>query len=89
MNSMLSFAQFKQMIGSHFGVEETRLTEATSFLDDLGVDSLSLVNFIVRLEKKYGIKIEMDRAWSLGNIGEVYEMLVERIALSPQEAVGT
>jgi acyl carrier protein len=74
-----SFDQFKRMIADHFGFEEDRLEHATSFLDDLGIDSLSLINFVVKLEMKYGIKIDMDNVWDLQSVGEAYKIFRQKI----------
>ena len=52
MNEVISFNQFKEMIAGHLGVDSNNLMPETSLLDDLGIDSLSLVNFIIKLEKK-------------------------------------
>ncbi|HEX3043816.1 MAG TPA: acyl carrier protein [Bacillota bacterium] len=79
MDKTPSFDQFKLMIADHLGVDVNRITKDTSFLDDLGIDSLSLVNFIIKLEKMYQIKIELDHVWQLKNIGEAYEILRQRI----------
>jgi acyl carrier protein len=79
MTRAMSFEQFKQVIADHFGVDAGRITKTTSFLDDLGLDSLSIINFIVRLEKKYAIKIEMDTLWRMKNIGEAYGIFMQRL----------
>jgi acyl carrier protein len=79
MNNTVSFDQFRHMVADHFGLPIDRLTKDISFLDDLGLDSLSLVNFIIKLEKTYNIKIEMDNVWSLKNIGEAYDILIKKI----------
>lgn len=79
MDNIPSFDQFKQMIADHLGVDARQITRDTSFLDDLGVDSLSLVNFIIKLEKMYHIKIELDHVWRLKNIGEAYEIFMQRV----------
>jgi acyl carrier protein len=79
MNETVTYEEFVRMILDHFGLEQEKITRDTSFLDDLGVDSLSLVDFIVRLDKKYGIRIEMDGVFSLKNVGEAYALLVRKL----------
>ncbi len=77
-----SFDRFKHMIADHFGFETDRLEHATSFLDDLGIDSLSLINFVVKLELKYGIKIDMDSVWDLRSVGEAYKIFRKKIEVA-------
>ena len=79
MDTTMSFNQFREMIAEHLGFDKNKLTKDTSFLDDLGVDSLSLINFIIKLEKKYDVKIELDNVWALKNIGEAYEIFIEKL----------
>jgi acyl carrier protein len=78
MSTMVNFDQFKQMVADHFGFKTEQLLHATSFIDDLGIDSLSLVNFVIKLERKYGIKIEMDSVWQLKSIGEAFEIFIQK-----------
>jgi acyl carrier protein len=83
MDKTPNFDQFKLMIADHLGVDVNRITKDTSFLNDLGIDSLSLVNFIIKLEKMYGIRIELDHVWRLKNIGEAYEIFQQRLNSTP------
>lgn len=75
----LSLEKFMQMISDHLGIDESEITPETSFLDDLGIDSLSLINFIIKLERKFGIKINLDSIWTLKNIREAYQVFVDKI----------
>ena len=79
MNRIMSFIQFKEMIADHLGFDSNKLTRDTSFIDDMGIDSLSLVNFIIKLEMKYSVKIEMDKVWLLKNIGQAYDLFVQKV----------
>jgi acyl carrier protein len=79
MDKAVSFHRFKEMIAHNLGVDIKGLTRDTSFLDDLGIDSLSLINFIITLEKTYDIRIEMDMIWTLKNIGGAYDMFIQKL----------
>ncbi len=67
------------MIADHIGLDVGRLKKETSFIDDLGIDSLTLINFIVKLEKKYNVKVEMDNIVKLKTVGEAYDVFVNTI----------
>jgi acyl carrier protein len=84
MDRKISFDEFRKMIADYFGIALERISRGVSFSNDLGIDSLSLVNFIVKLEKNYGIKIDLDYVWSLSDIGEAYDTLVAR--MNPKES---
>jgi acyl carrier protein len=79
VENKISFDRFKAMIADHFGLETEKISREVSFISDLGLDSLSLVNFIVKLEKKYGIRIEMESVWSMKNIGEAYDLFTGQV----------
>jgi acyl carrier protein len=52
----------KKIVVERLGVEETKVTATASFIDDLGADSLSTVEFIMALEEEFGIEIPDDAA---------------------------
>jgi acyl carrier protein len=52
----------KQIIVDQLGVEATEVTPASSFVDDLGADSLDRVELIMALEETFGIEIPDDDA---------------------------
>jgi acyl carrier protein len=79
VENVLSMADFKHLIAEQLGVEESRLTEETTFLLDLGIDSLSLINFVVWMEKKYGFKVEMDNVFRLKSVRDAYQAFTTRM----------
>jgi len=79
MNSTISFIQFKAMVAEHLGVDNKLLKRDTSFIEDLGIDSLSLVNFILKLEKIFNIRIKIENVWTLKNIGNAYDIFIQKL----------
>jgi acyl carrier protein len=71
----LTYDQFIDMVCESLGLSREMLNDDTSFLNDLGVDSLSLENFIIKLELKFGIKINLNTVWDLKTIKEAYTLL--------------
>lgn len=76
MGEDISFEKFKFMISESMGIDAAKIDRETSFIDDLGVDSLSLVNFIIKVEKQFNIKFNIENAWILKNVGEVYDTFI-------------
>ena len=88
MEKIINFNQFGEMIAQQLGVDQGLIMPETSLLDDLGIDSLSLVNVIIKLERKYNIRIEMDTVWKIKNIGEAYDIFIQKVTSAHQDPKG-
>ncbi|MBN1413071.1 MAG: acyl carrier protein [Spirochaetales bacterium] len=75
-----SFKEFKKEVADFLGVEENMLESHTSFILDLGIDSLSLINFVVALEKKYGVRADNESIFNLRTVGEAYELFINKLS---------
>lgn len=52
----------KKIVVEQLGVEEDKVVETASFIDDLGADSLDTVELVMRFEEEFGIEIPDDAA---------------------------
>lgn len=52
----------KKIVIEHLGVEEAKVVEGASFIDDLGADSLDTVELVMAFEEEFGIEIPDDAA---------------------------
>ena len=52
----------KKIVVEHLGAEEDKVTEAASFIDDLGADSLDTVELVMAFEEEFGCEIPDDAA---------------------------
>jgi len=52
----------KKIVVEHLGVEETKVTENASFIDDLGADSLDTVELVMAFEEEFNCEIPDDAA---------------------------
>jgi acyl carrier protein len=52
----------KKIVVEHLGVEGKKVTEAASFIDDLGADSLDTVELVMAFEEEFGVEIPDDMA---------------------------
>jgi acyl carrier protein len=73
MNMMLE--KIKEMVAEQLNVDAAELTEATSFKDDLGADSLDLFELVTNLEDEYEIEIPSEELENLTTVGAVAEYL--------------
>ena len=54
--------QVKQIVIDHLGIDESKVSLDSKFIDDLGADSLDTVELVMAFEEKFGIEIPDDAA---------------------------
>jgi acyl carrier protein len=52
----------KKIVIDHLGVDEAKVTDSASFIDDLGADSLDTVELVMAFEEEFGVEIPDDAA---------------------------
>ena len=52
----------KKIVMDHLGVDESKITTDSKFIDDLGADSLDTVELVMAFEEQFGIEIPDDAA---------------------------
>lgn len=60
----------KAVIVEQLGVDEDVVTEDASFIDDLGADSLDIVELVMALEEEFGISIPDEEAENIKTVGD-------------------
>ena len=55
-------ARVKRIVVEHLGVDEGKVTDGASFIDDLGADSLDTVELVMAFEEEFGCEIPDDAA---------------------------
>ena len=78
----------KKIVVEHLGVEPDKVTEAASFIDDLGADSLDTVELVMAFEEEFGCEIPDDAAETILTVGDAVKFLEKNakssISLSPR-----
>ena len=70
------YEKLREIIAEQFLQNIESITMETSFVDDLGADSLDAVDLIMRLEDEYGIpQIDEDIVVKLHTVGDAYKYL--------------
>ena len=64
------FNKIKDLIAENFDVVKDKITESTSFTDDLDADSIDLVEFILQLEDEFGSEIPDEEAEKIKTVGD-------------------
>ncbi|MBC7636642.1 MAG: acyl carrier protein [Acetobacteraceae bacterium] len=63
-------AQVKKIVIEHLGVEESKVTDTASFIDDLGADSLDTVELVMAFEEAFGVEIPEDAAEKIATVND-------------------
>lgn len=61
-------------------VDEKAVTKDASFIDDLGAESLDVIEIIMRLEEEFGIEIPDEDAENINTVGELVKYIEEKIS---------
>lgn len=67
--------QVKAIIVEHLGVEENKVTDSASFIDDLGADSLDTVELVMAFEEKFACEIPDDAAEKILTVKDAIDYL--------------
>lgn len=69
--------KMKEILAEQLGCDADMITEEASFKDDLGADSLDLLEVIMALEDEYGIEMNTEDLSDLNTVGDVMNYLKE------------
>ncbi len=68
-----------EIIADQLGVEKEKVTPEAKFVDDLGADSLDVVELIMAFEEEFGIEIPDEDAEKIQTVGDVIEYLKKKV----------
>lgn len=71
----INFNIFKQILAENLGITLNEINRSSSFRDDFRIDSLSVVNFLLKIEKKFKIKIDTENMMKMDNINNAYTII--------------
>lgn len=77
MSSEEIFEKVKGIIVEQLGASETSVTLEASFIDDLGADSLDIVELIMALEEEFDMEIPDSDAEKIATVNDVVEYIKE------------
>jgi acyl carrier protein len=69
----------KKMIVEQLGVNESEVVPEAKFIDDLGADSLDIVELVMALEDEYSIEIPDEDAEKIETVGDAIRYIEEHI----------
>ena len=70
----------KNLVISQLGVDAEKVTTDSSFIDDLGADSLDTVELVMAFEEEFDMEISDDEAQKLRTVGDVVNYLKDKVS---------
>ena len=67
----MSFEEIKELIAEILAVDEDKITPESNLIDDLGADSLSVVELHMEIEERLGVKIPDEEVASLKTVQDI------------------
>ena len=71
----MEFEKLKEIIADVLNVDEDEITMDTTFVDDLGADSLDVFQIIMGIEEEFGIEIAQEEAEKIVSVGDAVEAI--------------
>ncbi len=65
----------KKIVVEHLGVDDSRVTDSASFIDDLGADSLDTVELVMAFEEEFGCEIPDDAAEKIATVKDAIDFI--------------
>lgn len=65
----------KKIVIEHLGMEADKVTEAASFIDDLGADSLDIVELVMAFEEEFNVEIPDDAAEKIATVKDAIDFI--------------
>ena len=68
-------SKIKKIVADHLGIEEEKVTDEASFIDDLGADSLDTVELVMAFEEDFGSEISDSEAEKILTVGDAVKFI--------------
>ena len=68
-------SKVKKIVADHLGIDEAKVTEESSFIDDLGADSLDTVELVMAFEEAFDVEIPDEKAETILTVGDAISHL--------------
>lgn len=75
MEASVIQSKVKSIVAEQLGVEEHAIREDSSFVDDLGADSLDIVELVMTMEEQFGVEIPDDQAECIKTVNDAIDYI--------------
>ena len=71
--------KIKKVLADQLGVDESKITPNSKIVEDLGADSLDVVELLMNLEEEYGISVSEDEATKISTVGDFVSLVESKM----------
>ncbi len=75
---IMELEQIKKILAEQFSMNEDDITVDTSFTEDIGADSLDLVELVMALEQEFDIEIDDDEVEKIKTVGDAVRYIKDK-----------
>ena len=75
----MDFEKLKQVIADVLNVDPDEISMESTFVDDLGADSLDVFQVIMGIEEEFSIEIPTEKAEKISTVGEAVELIKDAL----------
>lgn len=75
----MEFEKVCRIVAEVLGLDPAELTENTTFVDDLGADSLDIFQIIMGIEEEFDIEVPAEKAEQVTTVGEAVELIKQAV----------
>ena len=68
-------SKVREIVADHLGIDEAKVAEESSFIDDLGADSLDTVELVMAFEEEFGSEISDSEAEKILTVGDAVKFI--------------
>lgn len=73
----MTLDKVKEMLANQLNIEVDKITEESKIVEDLGADSLDMIEMLMALEEEFGLSIPDDKAEGLKTVGDITKFIDE------------
>ena len=75
----MEFEKLQNIIADVLNIEKDKITPETTFVDDLGADSLDVFQIIMGVEEALDIEVDVDAAENIVSVGDAVELIKKTV----------
>lgn len=71
----MTFDKIAKVLAEQLGIDQGKITLNSKIVEDLGADSLDVVELLMSLEEEYGISVSDDEAGAIRTVGDIVKLV--------------
>lgn len=73
----MALDKIKSLLANQLNIDESKIEESSKIIDDLGADSLDVVELLMVLEDEFGVSISDEQALEIKTVGDIVKIINE------------